>query len=1201
MSSTTPNQASPWTRFCLFPVELTGNRCFLSTDGGLKTNKRPVLDCRTASALCFVAEKTKDVSFTAVVGVEFFHARRGKSNRKPSPVEITVNVYGPRNLMDEVGQAMADVNVVLQHPVFLDPETSYMNPHYLYPRKRTDLRHLIGPVPKESKSAVSQAIDDALDSLNGRDDGIPWAACDRNNLRNVLGSLLVDTQLKEYAIFGPEIVGGPLLTRVMNSHQLQGVEFILGRENSYSVSDMHTRLLSSIHHRYLGPGFLILKISGKLTRRNFDSLISRRPVPGRGGILADVMGLGKTLTMLSAIVYSKQLNDRLNTTIDHESQSRDTTLIVVPSRHASKRDNDSSRSKVLQSIKWTRVVLDEAHQIRNSSTKFFKAAAALESETRWCLTGTPIQNSLDDLRSLLKFLRFEPFCQTGVFEEHIIKPLRQDPEFESNTARNLRILLKASCLRRTQTLLNLPSVTTREVLVTPTAEEKARFGEILEQCRKEFDRMAGQETSRKKPNALFSAVMKLRRVCNHGAALIEDANPGRLDRLAVPAKRKRGSQSPSADTMCDFCSVQNEQDGPLLGALDCCPLCGRVQPERCDESSAGTPFSQPSSPFRSAASSPNRMDTGGFASDMPRHSPFSSELVEQSSKLSAVVDNIKASCLEEDSKRQVFSSPKFSIPELKPQIVSNRVDFVQVDGRDAVMDRTALFSRFCQAPTVRVLLISMNTGAVGLTLTRANMVHIVEPQWNPAIEEQAIARVVRMGQTRPVTVFKYIMAESVERNIVKLQKRKTRIIKLSMQDRDESDSDMALDASGQSIGHLLCVPPAAVQPGRSRAADLEVVHLAGRLVNAVEGVAAPAPGIAQPHAVGKAFWRLTLWIQSFNRKSDLQRHYRIHTNERPYACTIPGCGKSFIQRSALTVHVRTHTGEKPHQCQYIGCGKRFSDSSSLARHRRIHTGERPYKCGHNDCLKSSYPDFGQQMHDYPLQHHQQYVGRQTIRSNVPPKFHSHTVGEQQVGMHMIHRTASIPRQARYVTDQRNTGIATMTTNPVSSQYQLAQQQVERSPIEMPYSTLGMAAKPFIQSSPSSFSAASVQSTLMQDSGFYPPQQQHPPSYTIQAASPVDSHQRLPTYPQPMHQAMSQAQRTVTAQARQQSPVSATNYYPQPTCQPQEEHWPRYQPPTKVTTIGQLPAYGTAVYDFCGPKIEFDDPTMQLPSSRLKTI
>lgn len=74
------------------------------------------------------------------------------------------------------------------------------------------------------------------------------------------------------------------------------------------------------------------------------------------------------------------------------------------------------------------------------------------------------------------------------------------------------------------------------------------------------------------------------------------------------------------------------------------------------------------------------------------------------------------------------------------------------------------------------------------------MVHVVEPQWNPAIEEQAIARVVRMGQTRPVTVFKYIMDESVEKGVLKLQQRKTRMIKLSMQDRDESDADVTLDA-----------------------------------------------------------------------------------------------------------------------------------------------------------------------------------------------------------------------------------------------------------------------------------------------------------------------------------------------------------------------------------------------------------------------
>ncbi|XP_040062660.1 zinc finger protein 436 isoform X2 [Ixodes scapularis] len=74
--------------------------------------------------------------------------------------------------------------------------------------------------------------------------------------------------------------------------------------------------------------------------------------------------------------------------------------------------------------------------------------------------------------------------------------------------------------------------------------------------------------------------------------------------------------------------------------------------------------------------------------------------------------------------------------------------------------------------------------------------------------------------------------------------------------------------------------------------------------------------------------------------SNIVRHRRMHTGERPYRCSV--CQRGFSQITNLRTHMRTHTGERPFRCEV--CHKAFSQSTHLVVHKRVHTGEKPYQC-----------------------------------------------------------------------------------------------------------------------------------------------------------------------------------------------------------------------------------------------------------------
>ncbi|KAK4454112.1 SNF2 family N-terminal domain-containing protein [Podospora aff. communis PSN243] len=230
--------------------------------------------------------------------------------------------------------------------------------------------------------------------------------------------------------------------------------------------------------------------------------LKRGKVP-KGGILADDMGLGKTLQSISLIIsnqmpqkdepgwkkhfehikratlvvaplalirqWEAELKDKitkehqLKVCVHHGPQrTKDpkvlarydvviTTYQILVSEHGNSSPNADGLQAGCFGIHWYRVILDEAHSIKNRNAKATKAACALRSEYRWCLTGTPMQNNLDELQSLVHFLRIQPYDDLSEWRANIDAPMKNGKGHIA--IRRLHSLLRCFMKRRTKEIL----------------------------------------------------------------------------------------------------------------------------------------------------------------------------------------------------------------------------------------------------------------------------------------------------------------------------------------------------------------------------------------------------------------------------------------------------------------------------------------------------------------------------------------------------------------------------------------------------------------------------------------------------------------------------------------------------------------------------------------------------------------------------
>jgi SWI/SNF-related matrix-associated actin-dependent regulator of chromatin subfamily A3 len=382
----------------------------------------------------------------------------------------------------------------------------------------------------------------------------------------------------------------------------------------------------------------------------------------------------------------------------------------------------------------------------------------------------------------MRFLKLPSLEEPAQYKRHIIGPIDRK---KSKDYRNLTKLLGAVCLRRTKVVLSLEPVTDITHLVNFEPEERADYTRIERVCKDAFDLAVSGHKIKEVHQTILEILLRLRLFCNNGSMY----NSGSGYPQAQDPTETLSLMEQRGEAICYFCScdVAEMQDCGDRGE-DLVTPCNQIVCAGC------IPLWRAGSSEHTSCPICSKQHSNAPAT---RATPqYNATNNNYPSKMLALCRNILAH--KDDGKWYnpplsadwsltqcsiVFSFWKRSLDIVGALLNERGLPFIRVDGSVPSARRKALLEQFEKQYDVPVLLMTFGTGAVGWVLailkvevilitpslnglSVANRIHILEPQWNPSVESQAIGRVVRLGQERPVTVIRYLVDRTVEKVVM---------------------------------------------------------------------------------------------------------------------------------------------------------------------------------------------------------------------------------------------------------------------------------------------------------------------------------------------------------------------------------------------------------------------------------------------------